>query len=136
MAKLKKWLIGAVSLLSMIAGAFYINGHVFGFQFLGPEIGSERDTVLFWSRISIGLGIILLVTLVLRPRMKAKVNDGMLIMLLGLLFLIQLPPVSLWLLGAIAGNWSAAAAGIVTHGLLLAAIVRIVTMGRGKDAAH
>ncbi|WP_028610339.1 hypothetical protein [Paenibacillus harenae] len=133
MAALKRWLIIAVGLFSVTAGLIYINGELFGFRFLGPEIGSERSTVLFWSRNSIGLGFILLVTLLIRPKMREQINDGLLILMLGLLFIIQLPPFSLWLLFAFFGNVEVAA-GIMLHALPLAGIIRIVTLGRREKA--
>ncbi|MDQ8736750.1 hypothetical protein [Paenibacillus sp. LHD-38] len=131
----KKCLIALVSALSIITGIFYMNGLGFSFAFMVTEIGSEQAAVQFWSRWSIGLGIILLVTLLLRNKMKAKVNDGQLIFVLSLLFLIQLPPFALWLFTVILGNGNALV-GIFVHSLMIVLLVRIVTIGRRSGTVH
>lgn len=125
----KKGLIVLVGTLSIITGILYLNGLGFSYAFMETENGSEQKAVQFWSKWSIGLGLVLLVTLLLRNKMKSQVNDGQLILVLGLLFLIQLPPFALWLLIVISG-FGNALVGIAIHSLLLALLVRIVTMGR------
>ncbi|MGM0881153.1 MAG: hypothetical protein ACQEXQ_08930 [Bacillota bacterium] len=125
----RKRLIALLSLLSIGAGCFYLAGIGFDYSFLGMEGGSERDSVQFWGNISTGLGLTLLVTVLIRKKMKEEINDGLIIFILSLLFLIQLPPFALWLLVAILGNMGAIA-GVAAHSLLILVIVRIVTLGR------
>lgn len=131
----KKRLIVLVGTLSIITGILYLNGLGFSYAFMETESGSEQKAVQFWSKWSIGLGLVLLVTLLLRNKMKSQVNDGQLILVLGLLFLIQLPPFALWLLIVISG-FGNALVGIAIHSLLLALLVRIVTMGRQGGASR
>ncbi|WP_419873911.1 hypothetical protein [Candidatus Pristimantibacillus sp. PTI5] len=131
----RKGLIVLVGTLSIITGILYLNGLGFSYAFMDTESGSEQNAVQFWSKWSIGLGLVLLVTLLLRNKMKSQVNDGQLILVLGLLFLIQLPPFALWLLIVITG-FGNALVGIAIHSLLLALLVRIVTMGRQGGASR
>ncbi|MEV5028671.1 hypothetical protein [Paenibacillus sp. LPE1-1-1.1] len=104
----KKGLIVLVGTLSIITGILYLNGLGFSYAFMETESGSEQNAVRFWSKWSIGL---------------------------GLLFLIQLPPFALWLLIVISG-FGNALVGIAIHSLLLALLVRIVTMGRQGGASR
>lgn len=129
----RKRLIVLASSISILAGLFYRLGIGFRYQFLGMEAGSERAAVHYWGIISIGLGLTLFVTMVIRSKMNAQVNDGLLIMILALLFIIQLPPFALWLLAAIIGSFGAIT-GIVVHTALIAVIVRVITFGR-RDGA-
>ncbi|WP_141506107.1 hypothetical protein [Paenibacillus luteus] len=131
---MKRWLIAALSVASIVVGILYAGQIGFSYSFLGAESGSERYAVRFWSQISMGLGFIMLVTLLLRNKMNAKANDAILIFVLCLLFIIQLPPISLWLLGMIVGS-NAAIGGFAVHGLLIAILVRIITFGRSNKSS-
>lgn len=130
--KRKKWLILIVSITSILAGIAYLYGLMMGFQFLGSEAGSEQEAVQYWGKISFGLGLTLLVTILTRTKMKEKVNDGLLIFILILLFITQLPPIALWLLVVIFGFWGGIT-GLILHSLLLLFIVRIVTLGHRQE---
>lgn len=130
--KNKKWLILIVSIFSILVGIAYLYGLMVGFQFLGSEMGSEQEAVQYWGKISIGLGLTLLVTIVTRTKMKEEVNDGLLIFILILLFITQLPPIGLWFLVVIFGFWGGIT-GLILHSLLLLFIVRIVTLGHRQE---
>lgn len=130
----KMWLITLVSAMSIGTGIFYLTGVGFGYSFLGMEAGSERIAVQFWGKVSIGLGILLLITMLLRAKMNERINDSQLIIFLGLLFIIQIPPLGLWCLAIILGSiesW----AGVTVHALLLLSIVRIMTFGKNREPA-
>lgn len=130
--KRKKWLILFVSISSILVGIAYLYGLMMGFQFLGSEAGSEQEVVQYWGKISLGLGLTLLMTILTRTKMKEKVNDGLLIFILILLFITQLPPIALWFLVVIFGFWGGIT-GLILHSLLLLFIVRIVTLGHRQD---
>lgn len=76
----RKRLITFLGLLSIGTGCIYFMGIGLDYTFLGMEAGSERDTVQFWGKISAGLGLTLLVTVVIRKKMKEEVNDGLIIL--------------------------------------------------------
>lgn len=125
---LRKKLIFLVGTLSVGAGFLYLFGNDGLFNFLGAEAGSEGAAVQFWGKISVGLGMILLATMLLRAKMNERVNDGQLILFLSLLFVIQLPPVGLWLMFLIAGN-AESIVGATVHILIIVFIARTITLG-------
>ncbi|RIX54092.1 hypothetical protein D3P08_07530 [Paenibacillus nanensis] len=126
-----------VGILSVFAGILYhASGMLINFSFLGIEAGSERETVYFWGKCSIALGVTLLAAMALRPKMKEAVNDAMLVALLALLFVIQVPPLFLWLLfmtvGGPEGTWQ----GLLLHAAITAFIcAAFVTARRGLAGA-
>lgn len=130
--KSKSRLILIAGLTSIFLGIAYLYGLIMGFQFLGSEAGSEQEVVQYWGKLSLGLGLTMLVTISIRKKMREQVNDGMLILLLILLFIVQLPPIALWLLFFILGSWSGIT-GLILHSLLLLIIVRIVTLGQARE---
>ncbi|MFF2887810.1 hypothetical protein [Paenibacillus sp. NPDC057967] len=109
-------LAGAVSIA---AGLAYIGTSWLAADFLGSEAGSERETVRFWSMCSIVIGVLLLGLMAARRWMKEGLNDGLLIVALAAIFLIQIPPFGLWMLGFIASGYTAIL-GILMHGALMA----------------
>lgn len=131
---MKKWFIVMLSVASIVVGILYAGQIGFSYSFLGVESGSERNAVRYWSQVSMGLGFIMLVTLLLRHKMNARANDAILVFGLCLLFIIQLPPISLWLLGMIVGS-HAAIGGFAVHGLLIALLARIITFGRSNESS-
>ncbi|RJX38240.1 hypothetical protein D3P09_19455 [Paenibacillus pinisoli] len=113
-------------LLSVIAGLAYIGTTWLAADFLGPEAGSERDTVRFWGICSIIAGALLLGLLSARPWMKEGLSDGLLIAALSAIFIIQIPPFGLWMLGFIISGYTAVL-GILLHGALMVCVC--VTFG-------
>lgn len=126
-------LVLTVGVLSVLAGILYqYPDTLLNFSFLGIEAGSERETVQFWGKCSIVLGIPLLAAMLLRPKMNESVNDAMLVALLALLFVIQIPPFSLWMLFMIVGGLEGTWPGLVLHGAIPAFIcLCFVTARRG-----
>jgi hypothetical protein len=131
----KKWLIALTSLISIAAGILYAAEIGFSNGFIEFESRTVQNTVQYWSKISIGLGIVLLVTLLLRQKMNPQANDGLLIVVLSFLFLIQIPPFALWLLVSLLGT-GASIGWIAVHGALLLLLVRILTLGRRSGTTH
>lgn len=129
----KNWLIALVGLMSLAAGWLYLDGGYFMQGLLGEENGSEMATVAFWGKCSMVLGFVLLVTLGLRSRMKTAINDGQLIMLLSLLFVIQLPPLGLWTIGFIVSG-ADGLPGIGLHAVLLLLVSLIFVTGKRRLA--
>lgn len=118
---------------SIAAGLAYFGIELLAADFLGPEAGSERETVRFWGICSIVAGSLLLSLLVLRPVMKEGLNDGLLILILGVVFVIQLPPFGLWLFGLMASG-SSALFGLLLHGSLLASVCATLVSSKGSLA--
>lgn len=127
----KMWLVLATGVLSIVVGALYWYDLSFTYRFLGPEAGSERETVRLWCQFAFGLGALLLLLLLGRPWMRKGLNDSLLILILSCIFIIQLPAFGLWLMVLL---WSAAdgSLGVAVHAaqLLLIAII-FVTGSRG-----
>jgi hypothetical protein len=88
-----------VAILSIVLGFSYINDLWFTWDFLGPEKGSEVESVALWGYLSNALGFALLsVTVMLRIR-NHKSLYYLLIAILTIITLIQLPAILLyWLL--------------------------------------
>lgn len=133
---LTRALILLAGLLSLLAGSIYHSDVMLSFNFLGVEVGSERETVWFWGKCSIILGLTLLVSLWLRPKMKESVNDAMLVAVLALLFVIQIPPLCLWplfmLIDGVASTWL----GLLIHGAIAISIcLSFVSARRGLARA-
>ncbi|OBR63138.1 hypothetical protein A7K91_23860 [Paenibacillus oryzae] len=125
----KNWLIAVVGLMSLAAGWMYLNDGFYFKDLLGMEQGSELAATSFWSKASMGLGAVLLVTLALRSRMKTAINDGQMILLLSFLFVIQLPALGLWTIGFFISGYGSLP-GAVLHAVLLLAITLIFVTGK------
>lgn len=107
--------------LSVIAGLAYLGTTWLAADFLGPEAGSERETVRFWGICSLVVGALLLGLLAARPWMKEGLSDGLLIAALSAVFIIQIPPFGLWMMGFIISGFTAVL-GILMHGALMACV--------------
>lgn len=125
----KNWLIAIVGLMSLATGWMYLNDGFYFKTLLGMEQGSELAATSFWSKCSMALGAVLLVTLALRSRMKATINDGQTILLLCLLFVIQVPALGLWAIGIFISGYGSLP-GAALHGVLLLVISLIFVTGK------
>ncbi|REK77444.1 hypothetical protein [Paenibacillus paeoniae] len=128
---MKRTFIALAGWVSIIAGLAYIGTTWLGADFLGMEAGSERQTVRFWGICSIVAGISLLGLLLSRRLMKDAANDGLLIVTLAAIFLFQVPPFGLWLLGFIASGYTAIM-GIIIHGALMAIVCLTFVFSRNS----
>ncbi len=129
----KNWLIAVVGLMSLATGWMYLNDGFYFKDLLGMEQGSELAATSFWSKTSMALGAVLLVTLALRSRMKTAINDSQMILLLSFLFVIQLPALGLWTIGFFISGYGSLP-GAVLHAVLLLAITLIFVTGKVKYA--
>ncbi|RJE89844.1 hypothetical protein D3P07_06355 [Paenibacillus sp. 1011MAR3C5] len=118
---MRRIIIVLAGVVSILAGLAYIGTTWLAADFLGPEVGSEREPVRFWGICSIVIGALLLGVLAVRTWMKEALNDGMLISVLAAIFLIQIPPFGLWMLGFIASGYTAFI-GMLLHGALMAMV--------------
>ncbi|MDQ0058409.1 hypothetical protein [Paenibacillus harenae] len=110
------------ALLSLAIGACYVGDVFFDYGFLGPEIGSEGETVQLWGYVSIGLSIVLLAAVICAMNAKLKWTNYVLLGILFLLCFIQLPPVFLWLFVMLLGEWGAGVS-VLLHCLVLVAMI-------------
>lgn len=89
-----------IAILSVVFGVCYIYGLFFSFQFLGSEQGIERGIVQAWGKISIAIGLlIMLLTISIRyTKRKVYYLDDAILLLMIVIFFLQLVPFLLWLL--------------------------------------
>lgn len=110
------------ALLSLAIGACYVGNVFFDYGFLGPEIGSERETVKLWGFVSIGLGAVLLAAVMCDFNAELQWTNYLLLGILFLVCFIQLPPIFLWMFVMLLGEWGGFVA-VLLHSLLLVAII-------------
>jgi hypothetical protein len=80
----------------------YLFQYLITFRFLGSEIGSESSATSLWASASIGLGIVLLISILKDGRVtqtkKNKISFKLPLLIISLNILIQFPPISLWMM--------------------------------------
>jgi hypothetical protein len=114
-------------LSSILLGTMYLFHYWISFRFLGSEIGSESSITSLWASISIGIGIVLLITTIKDIRKihtKAyRISIKLLIFLTSLNVLVQLPPLSLWIMFYFIDEISDQLIGVLTHLIFLCLLI-------------
>ncbi|OPA78623.1 hypothetical protein BVG16_12215 [Paenibacillus selenitireducens] len=96
---MKHYHVVVISILSIVFGLSYIYGLVFSFQFLGPVQGIVRGIVQLWGKISIAIGMLILLMTIAIRYVKGKFHhlDAVILALLIIIFFLQLIAFLLWL---------------------------------------
>lgn len=115
-------LAATAALLSICTGALYVASLMFDYGFLGPEIGSERETVRFWGIVSIGLGVVLLAAVMSAMNTVLRWSKVVLLFVLFIMCVIQLPPLAMWLFVILLG-YGGAAPAVLLHVMLLGLLI-------------
>lgn len=120
--------------ICVLYGILYY-GDVYSFGFMGPEAGSERVAVQLWSMMSIGLGMLLLVTCMCWMLVPKTVIEAGIVFFLIWIALLQIPPLGLWAMVGALGVGLYWLVGLLSHLVLLAVVVRIVVRNRRSTSS-
>jgi len=112
------WRIVLVAILSCALGVNYTLYTWLDYEILGISKGKMAIGLQLWGYIVVLLGVVLLLTLAAAKFMNSKMIQKQIEIVMALLFVLQLPMISLWFM-ALFMQGSDAIPGVLLHHLLI-----------------
>jgi hypothetical protein len=112
------WRIVLVAVLACALGVNYTLFTWLNYEILGISSGKLSTGLQAWGYIVLLLGVLLLITLAVSKIINIKMIDKQLEIVMVLLFVLQLPMISLWFM-ALLMQGNEAIQGVVMHHILL-----------------
>lgn len=121
------WQIVLIAVLSCALGINYTLYEWLNYEILSISKGRLSTALQVWGYIQLTLGLLLLAALALRKKINVKMADKQLEIVMILVFVLQLPMISLWVM-AIFMQGKQALQGVLLHHILLGlALYRFLT---------
>lgn len=112
------WQVALIAAISSSAGLNYTLYTWFDYKMLGIGNGALHQSLIIWGYISMGLGILMFGTLAFRKIINVKMVDKPLEIFMVIIFVMQLPLISLWLMSLMMQG-AIALVGTAVHAALL-----------------
>ncbi|MFC6332489.1 hypothetical protein ACFP56_07610 [Paenibacillus septentrionalis] len=112
------WEVALVAVLSCICGINYTIYKWFDYKSLGISRGALLTSLRVWGMVLLIIGILLLISLAVRKFTNVKIIDKQVELAVVVVFVLQLPIVSLWFM-ALLMQGADAVIGAVIHMVLL-----------------
>ncbi|MEK4249572.1 MULTISPECIES: hypothetical protein [Paenibacillus] len=112
------WQVALVAGLSCVCGINYTWYRWFDYQILGINKGSLYISLQVWGYVLLALGVLLALSIPARKFTNVKMIDKQLEIVVAVVFVLQLPIVSLWFM-ALFMQGGEAVSGVLIHLILL-----------------